>query len=96
MFRSKIRKLFFPLIIWMEKKIRLQQMTEIPWSFPGKAAINFRNETCGRPKTFILLESHPLTEHFLSNVIGEMFRTNELFVDSVDLAFVYLFSVRDT
>ena len=86
----------------MEKKTRLQQMTEIPWSFPGKAAINFRNETGGRPKTFIffeqviLLEIHRLTEHFLSNVIGEMFRTNELFVDSVDLAFVYLFLVRDT
>ena len=76
----------------MEKKIRLRQMTEIPWSFPGKAAINFRNETCGRH----LLESHRLREHFLSNVIGEMLRTNELFVDSLNFAFVYLFSVRDT
>ena len=39
-------------------------MTEIPWSFPGKAAINFRNETRGRPKTIILvmlLESHHLS-----------------------------------
>ena len=35
------------------------------------------------------------TEYFLSYVIGEMFRTNELFVDSLDFAFVYLFLVRD-
>ena len=31
------------------------------------------------------------TEYFLSYVTGGMFRANELFVDSVDLAFVYLF-----
>ena len=67
--------------------------------------MNFRNETRGRPKTIIffelviLLESHRLRaeqKYFLSYVIGEMFRTNDLFVDSVDLAFVYLFLVRDT
>ena len=29
-------------------------------------------------------------------VIGEMFKTNELLVDSVDLVFLYLFLVRDT
>ena len=32
----------------------------------------------------------------ISYVIGEMFRTNELFVDSVDFFFVYLFLVSDT
>ena len=42
-------------------------MTEIPWSFPGKAAINFRNEICShntgedkalwyRPKTIIVFD----------------------------------------
>ena len=89
-------------------------MTVIPWSFPGKAAINFRNETCGRnagehqalcdtaPKLLSFLNKSSRwkvkcrTEYFLSYIIGEMFRTNELFVDSVDLAFVYLFLVRDT
>ena len=35
------------------------------------------------------------TEYFLPYVIGEMFRTNELFMNSVDLAFVYLFLVCD-
>ena len=35
---SKIRALFFLLIslIYVEKKIRLLRLTEIPWSFPGK------------------------------------------------------------
>ena len=58
--------------------------------------MNFRNETRGRPKTIIffeqliLLESHRLRaeqKYFLSYVIGEMFRTNELFVDSFDFIF---------
>ena len=35
---SKIKALFFLLIslIYVEKKIRLLRLTEIPWSFPGK------------------------------------------------------------
>ena len=56
MFPSKIRKLFFALITQVEKKIRLRQMTEIPRRFPGKAAINFRNETCGSSKSFTFFE----------------------------------------
>ena len=71
-------------------------MTEIPWSIRGKAAMNFRNKTRGRPKTIIFfeqvnLESHRLSaeqKYFLSYVISEI-------VDSVDLAFVYLFLVHD-
>ena len=71
-------------------------MTEILWSFPGKAAMNFHNKTRGCPKTIIffeqvnLLESHRLSaeqKYFLSYLISEI-------VDSVDLAFVYLFLVR--
>ena len=74
-------------------------MTEMLWSFPRKTAINFRNETCCLPKTLYLVGKSSFkcrTEYFLSYVLSEMFRTNELFVDSVDLAFVYLFLVRDT
>ena len=64
--------------------------------FPGKAAINFCNETRDRPKTIIffeevvLLESHGLRveqKYFISSVIGEIFKTNELFVDLVDFIF---------
>ena len=74
-------------------------MAEIPWSFLRKTAINFCNETCCLPKTIYLVGKSSFkcrTEYFLSYVISEMFRTNELFVDSVDLVFVYLFLVRDT
>ena len=78
--------------------------TETPWSFPGKAAINFPQRNLRPPQNYYLFWiSHLVgessfkcrTEYFLSHVIGEMFRTNELFVDSVDLAFVYLFLVRN-
>ena len=42
---SKIRALFFLLInlISVEKKIRLLELTEIPWSFPGKLLCFQRN-----------------------------------------------------
>ena len=42
-------------------------MTEILWCFPGKAAINFRNKTCGHPNLLSFLEQVTLLEsHCLS------------------------------
>ena len=47
----------------------------------GKAALNF-NETAAAPKRLFFLIDH-LVVKSLFYIIGEMFMTNELFVDSV-------------
>ena len=50
-----MRALFFLLIslIYVEKKIRLLRLTEIPWSFPGKLLWFQRNR--GAPRGLLAL-----------------------------------------
>ena len=52
---SKMRALFFLLIslIYVEKKIRLLRLTEIPWSFPGKLLWFQRNRGAPRGVTCV-------------------------------------------
>ena len=85
MFQSKIRTILCTNHFGCDKWLRSRG------TFPGKLPSISAMKPAAAPKTFmffewvILLESHHLTEYFLSCVIGEMFRTNELLVDSVDL-----------
>ena len=91
---SKIRALLFLLIIFIqiEKKIPLR-LTQIPWAVELSGKLLWFQRNRGHPKTVIsfeqiitLLESHRLNaarKFFSFYVIGEMFRTNKLFVDSV-------------
>ena len=89
MFGSKITALFFFLIILIsvEKKIRLR-LTDIPWSFPGKLMISTKPRPSQNYSLLNRLSCWKVvvfcrTEEFSFYIIGEMFRTNGLFVDSV-------------
>ena len=93
-FGSKLRALFFLLIIFIkvEKKIRLR-LTEIPWvvKLSGKTAMISTKPRPPQNHYLFWIDHHLVgkssfkrrTEVFSSYVIGEMFRTNRLFVDSV-------------
>ena len=101
-FGSKIRTLFFLLIILIsvEKKIRFNKIDWDPVELSGKTAMI--STKLRPPQNYYLFWIDHLvgkssfkrrTQVFSFYIIGEMFKTNELFVDSCTLAAQFSFCV---